>query len=216
MPQYTLADLENSIYSTLDNNTLFYPQAEVDRAINEALRVVNCFTGFLQTSAVVSGGTDALRAYYRVPDGILFPLAVHWKNRQLRRNSLQAITGRHRDWSDRPSSVFGAPADWIPVGIRTFAIHPQDSVASNALTVYGVSDTTELALATDVVQLEDEAADSVSHLAAHALQIKEGGKVFADSSLHYQEFLHEMKAKERWRRITHPRYWVEVGVLQEG
>jgi hypothetical protein len=215
VPQYTLADLEDSVYSTLDDNTLFYPQAEVDRAINEALRVVNCFTGFLQTSAVVSGGTDALRVYYRVPDGILFPLAVHWSGRQLRRNSLPAVASKYRDWTDRPSSVFGAPADWIPIGTRTFAIHPQDSVAANVLTVYGVSQTTALSAGSDVVQLEDEATDAVSHLAAHTLQIKEGGKVFADSSLHYQEFLHEMKAKERWRRITHPRYWVEVESVKE-
>lgn len=216
MPQYTLLDLENSVYSTLDNNTLFYPQAEVDRAINEALRVLNCFTGFLQTSVVVPGGTDADRVYYDVPDGILFPLAVHWQNRQLMRNSIPVLASKHLDWTKRSSAIHGSPADWVPLGIRKFALHPQDAVAGNTLTVYGVARTTPLVLATDVVQLPDEYADAITHLASHAVQIKEGGNIFAQASVLYQGFLHEMKSMERWRRVTHPRYWVEAESVKEG
>lgn len=216
MPQFTLADLESQVYDQLDNNTDFYVQAEVDRAINEAVRTLNLFTGFLQTTSTITGGTQAGRVFYDTPGNILFPIGVRFNTRPLKKSSLRSIGSMHRNWMTHTTVNFGPVADWIPVGTRKFALHPSDSVGSVTLQVIGVQEPTALASATDTVSVPDEHVDTLVNLASHILQLKEGGKIFADASQAYQDFLHGMKTMGRWQKLKQPRYWVEVEAQKKG
>ena len=64
MPQYQLQDLDLRVLDRLEGNSLFYVQSERYNAINEALRVLNIFTGFTQGVVSVPGGTQAGRYIY--------------------------------------------------------------------------------------------------------------------------------------------------------
>lgn len=211
--QVTLADLEANVYSQLDNNSLFYTQAEVDRAINEAVRTLNLYTGYLQESA--SGGTTtANRTFYDVPASILWPTAVYYNGRPLRKNSLGAIGMLRKEWMYDRGSVYGPVANWIPIGIRKYAIHPACSIGSVALTVEGVAEPTTLVYATDVIEFPDEFSDTLTDLAVHVLPLKEGGKVFADAASAYEDFLKGVKGITMWQRLKQPRFRVEVEAVK--
>ena len=216
MPRTSLLDLENLVYGQLDGNTEFYPQAEVDASINEGLRVLNLFTGFQQGSASITGGTDASRVYYDIPDAILYPVAVHLGGRQLLPSTVPAIAARFRDWMTASTAENGPTAYWIPFGTRKFAIYPPCSQAGVSLVVYGVLEPSELQAATDTVTVPDEFSSCLADLASHALQLKEGGAVFAAASVLYQSFLRKMRLYGRWRRLRQPRYFVEIQSRKEG
>jgi hypothetical protein len=208
MPSYTLADLEQRVYSRLENNSVFYPQAEVDAAVNECLRVLNLHTGFLQNSVVIT--SEAGRVFYDIPYPMLFPIAVTLAGRQLKRSSLPSMALKFRDWTRHASSTFGPVADWMPLGIRKLAIHPADSTGGRELKIYGVIEPTVLVGATDAIILQDEYVDILEEYAAHIIQLKEGGKIFSDASLLFLRFQEKMREYARWRNYVQPRYFVEV------
>lgn len=216
MPQYTLGDLDQRVLDRLEGNSLFYVQTERTGAINEALRVLNMFTGFTQGVVTVPGGTQIGRYIYDQPAGLLFPLAVAFNNRQLRRSTFRALTQRYRLWYQDTTTSFGPVAEWWPIGIQKFGIHPADVVGGLSLAIVGVIEPTLLVNQTDVIVLPDEFTETVVELAAHVLQLKEGGKIFSDASLLYQKFLSEMKDYGRWRYMIQPRYWVEVQAVKKG
>lgn len=207
MPLETLSGLQTQIYGQLDGNSDLYPAAELTRAINEQIRVLNLYTGFLQSSDTIT--TQANRHFYDVPDGILVPLAVDLDDRELRRSSLAALARRRRLWLRETTANLGMVSTWVPIGIRKIAIHPADAVGSRTLRVTGIAEPTALSAAGDIVQVPDEMLDAVEALTTHVLQLKEGGKTFADASSAYNAFLGQVKEWERWKRLKHPRYWVE-------
>lgn len=211
--QYTLADLESNIYSQLDDNSLFYTQAEVDRAINEAIRVLNLYTGYLQDS--VSGGTTTInRVFYDVPSDILWPTAVYYGGRVLKKATLSAVGGMNKRWLLDTGSNYGPVAEWIPIGTRKYALHPACSRGGVALTVEGVAEPTAMASATDLTEFPDEYLDTLTDLAVHILPLKEGGKVFADAATSYQEFLNGAKGISMWQRLKQPRFRVDVEAVK--
>jgi hypothetical protein len=59
------------------------------------------------------------------------------------------------------------------------------------------------------VPIPEEFIEGLVEMAAHTLQLKEGGKIFADASELYQKFLQKSKEWQRWKTLKHPRYWVE-------
>jgi hypothetical protein len=214
MATRTLAQLRTTVYAALDNNTGFYPAAEVTRALNEQVRVANLFAGFIQSSATVT--TEANRYVYPVPSPILVPLAVSLDGRPLKRTALAVLAARRRHWARETTANLGAVASWVLLGIRRFIIHPADAVGSRTITVEGISEPALLVNDSDVVQADDEILDGIQDMAAHILQLKEGGKIFADSTAGYQAFLREMKLHERWQNLRHPRFFLEKQQVKEG
>ena len=207
--QYTLADLEQNVYSQLDDNSLFYTQAEVDRAINEAIRVLNLYTGYLQESA--SGGTTtAGRVFYDTPAAILWPTAVYYGGRVLKKATLSSMGGARKRWLADTGSAYGPVAEWVPIGIRKYALHPACSRGGVALTVEGVAEPSPMVNATDLTEFPDEYLDTLTDLAVHTLPLKEGGKVFADSATSYQEFLKGVQGISMWQRLKQPRFRVDI------
>jgi hypothetical protein len=101
-------------------------------------------------------------------------------------------------------------ARWIPIGLKTFALHPIDATGGNSVTVTGVMETQQLVNPTDVCQLDDEFVTLISDYGGHRLVLKETGKTFADASLLIQGFWREMKTLKRWETFKAPRYFVQV------
>lgn len=213
---YTLADLDARVLDRLDNNSIFYPTSERYSAINEAIKVLNIYTGFLQTTVSISGGTQSGKLFYNVPSSVLFAEAVIFNNRPLRRSSIGSLGRRYRDWTSHTTVNFGAVADWAPVGLRKIAIHPADNTGGVSLQISGVQEPVKLALVGDSVQIPDEFIEIMEEYASFTLQLKEGGKIFSDASLLYQRFLHRMKELGRWTGLRQPRYFVETTSVKEG
>jgi len=216
MPSVTLEELESSVYAQLDGNVLFYTEPEVRAAINDAVRALNLYTGMLQSTLTVAGGTVAGRQIYDVPQGILYPLGVYVNSRQLDRSTLRAIGMRYRRWTEHTTANFGRMSDWIPLGITKFAVHPVDVVGGRTLQVVGVVEPAELVNGSDVINCPDTFASTVEDLASHTLQLKEGGKIFSDASVGYQAFLATAKNLMRWRTMKQPRYWIETEQVKMG
>lgn len=191
MPSVTLASLKSRVWAQLDDNTTFYPAAEVTRAINDSFQQVNLFTGIVQGPATIT--TEANRFFYTLPDSVLIPQAVDLDNRQLSRTSLRNLASRRGRWLRETSATSGPTAVWAPVGTQTIAIHPADSVGARTLRVVGILEPTLLVGDADVIDIPDELVDAIEHLAVLALIYKEGGAVFYQSTTKFQAFQDQMK-----------------------
>lgn len=206
--------MRSMVWAALDGNTAFYPQAEVDRAINEQVRVANLFVGFIQDSVTIT--TEAGKFFYAIQAPMVIPLAVSLNGKRLNRSSLPVLVATKRNWLNDTTANTGPVMSWIPLGIRRLAIYPADAAGGRTLTVDGVVDPTPLVNGTDVIEAQDEVLDGIQQMTAHVLQLKEGGKVFADSTTAYQNFLRQMKLAEMWNEIVHPRWFLEKQQVKEG
>ena len=160
--------------------------------------------------------TVANRHVYAVPGPMLVPMAVSLNGKQLKRTAFRVLAARNRTWWRETTANTGPVMSWVPLGIRRLAIHPADAVGGRTLKVDGIIEPTQLVNGTDVVEAEDTILDGIQQMAAHVCQLKEGGKVFADSTAGYQAFLKEMKGLEVWKLLKHPRFWLEREQVKEG
>ena len=205
MSSVTLESLKNRVWAQLDDNTRFYPAAEVTRAINDSFQQLNLFTGIVQGPQNIT--TEANRFFYPLPASIIVPFAADLDGRQLKRSSLRHLSSRRQNWLKEATT--GPPSVWVPVGNRTLAIYPKDSVGGRTLRIVGVLEPTLLVNNSDEIDLPDEMTDAIEDLAVLGLQLKEGGKPFADASTKYQDFLRDVTIWQRWRGIKHPRFFIE-------
>jgi hypothetical protein len=206
--------MRQQVWSSLDGNTAFYPQQEVDRAINEQVRLHNLLLGFYQDDVQIT--TVAGTTFYAIPEPMVVPLAVSFGGRQLRRSSLAAMGRARRNWTRETTATSGPVTSWIPIGVRMLAIHPLDAVGGRTITVYGICDPPLLVNDGDIVQAPDEVLDSIQEMAAHVLQLKEGGAVFAGSVGSYQDFQKETDTLTVWRELSRPRFDLERQAPREG
>ncbi len=210
MPSWTLGQLSEFVYDRVENNELLYTQPEVTAAINEALRIINIFTGFNEDSVQLRGFTVANQLLYQTPTDMLFPTRVAFEGRDLDKVGLRLMGQTYRNWATDTTDTYGPVARWIPIGLKTFALHPIDATGGNSVTVTGVMETQQLLNSTDVMQLDDEFVTLVTEYAGHRLPLKETGKTFADASLLIQAFWSEMKTLKRWETFKAPRYFVTL------
>ncbi len=214
MPSVSLGTLKSRVWAQLDNNTRFFPDVEVTRAINDSLCQLNLFTGIVQGPVELT--TQAGRYFYRLPGSVLCPIAVDLDGRQLRRTSVHNLASRRRMWLRETSANHGPTSLWAPLGTGAVAIHPADSVGGRTLRVVGILEPTRLVYDSDLVDLPDEMTDAIEHLSVLAMQLKEGGSVFYQASRKYEEFQKEVVAWIRWRDVQQPRYRVEKPAVKTG
>lgn len=206
--------MRSMVWAGLDDNTAFYPLAEVDRVINEQVKVSNLFVGFIQDPVTIT--TEAGKFIYGIPEPMVVPLAVSLNGKRLNRTSLPVIAAKTRNWLNETTANTGPVMSWIPLGIRRLAIHPADAAGGRTITVDGIINPTPLVNGTDVIQAADEVLDGIQQMAIHVLQLKEGGKVFADSTSSYQGFLKQMKLAQIWQDLKAPKFWLEKQQVKEG
>lgn len=205
----TLSDFETAIWNRMEDNTLFYPAAEVSLVVHEVMDISNLFAGHYQGYVDIAGGTVANQVIYDVPANMLLVLAVWFAGVELQKTTLAALAGRNRQWLRDTTATTGQPVSaWAPVGMRKFALSPADAVAGNALRIFGVLEPADL---TDEspVPLPTGFEDIALEYGAHRLPYKEGGKPFADATKVLPHFQRKLKESMRWTEISFPRFWIE-------
>lgn len=206
MPTVTLAELEEKVWATLDNNRLEFPEPTVRAAINECLFRVNIACGFSQALVPISGGTVLNQHVYSRPAGILIPIRVDFNKVELQRISLRRLARKYPNFS----TDTGEPTRWAAIGLRKFVLHPGDSVGGATLEMSGVAPLTPLVLPSQTVTLEDQFVDMLLNYARPRLLLKEGGKALADAVQSYKAMMGQMQTLTLWRSLVLPRYGLAV------
>jgi hypothetical protein len=209
MPTVTLANLEDYVYSTLEQNNLFYPAAEVDSCINDAIRILNLFTGFLNNTATVAAIKTA--SIYSVPAGILIPTKVMFGTRTLEKSSVTKISMAYPCWMNETAADAGIPVSyWFPIGVTKFGIYPRPAANGTNLSVTGVAEPDLLTTGASTIAYPTEFADILEVYAEHAVQLKAAGVVAKASMSAYQDFLGRMNELKRYKAKIAPRFTVLV------
>lgn len=209
MPSVTLGDLKARVYGRIDNNVDLFPAAEVARAINCGIGVLNLFSGFLQKTAPVD--TVAGQYLYSTPTGILIPLRVDLDDSFLDKTNLQSLNHSAPAWMLENSANTGQlPYHWCPVGVSKFVIHPADSVGGRQMDVTGVAEPTPLVNDGDVIGYPNEFADAIEDYAAHYLMLKCGGVVAIQAMYQYAAFMRRANELKRYKSKIAPTFRVEV------
>lgn len=208
MPTVNLGNLRTRVYSRLEDNSLFHSYPEVDGAINDAVRVLNLFTGFIQKTDTVT--TVANTGVYDVPSTILIATRVAFNGRYLTPAPMSDFGLSYPRWISETTAQAGTNVThWVPLGMRKFAIYPIDPVGSNTLTVTGVAEPTVLSADADEIQYPSEFGDILEEYAAHLVMIKAGGVVAKTAMLHYQSFLKRMGDLKRYKSKINPVFYIE-------
>jgi hypothetical protein len=188
-----------------------YSDAEIHRAMDDAIRVANAHTGYVQQTTSHSNFTVANQSIYSVPSGYLFFTKVALSGRVLDKTSVKALSNRHPEWLGETTTNTGIPVSrWAPIGLNRFCLHPAPSTANLTITCSGVKETSSLTLDTSVIPFPDEMSDMVEDLVVHYLQLKEGGLIFNQAVALYQKFLSKMKELSRYSTYRNPRFYVEA------
>lgn len=213
MPVTTLLNLRTQVYARLDGNTALYTAAEVDAAVNEAIRTLNLLTGFYQTRAEVSITSRSNRKFYQTPDGIIVPLGVYVDSLPLTKTTISRLTMEYPDWFGERSSSNAPAMLWAPMGLRTIVIYPPTHIAGQLITVTGIGEPPLLSSDSDTIPINDDLSDVLEDLAFHVLPLKVGGMEFQQQLPVYRGFLGRAKDVKRWVGYRNPRLWIE-GMLE--
>ncbi len=210
MPTWTLDQLDQLVLDRVEGNNILYSVPERYSVINQAIRIINLFSAFNETSIELPGFTVANQLLYSIPSPIIFPTRIAFEGRDLDKTGLKLAAQTYRSWAVDTTDTYGPVARWIPIGIKTFALHPIDAQGGNDLTITGVAEPNQLVNPDDVMQLDDEFVSLIADYGGHRLCLKEAGKTFADASVLIQAFWREMKTLKRWDTFKAPRYFVQV------
>lgn len=209
MPSVTLGSLVSRVYQYLENNTLFYTRDDVVSAVNEAVRTLNLFTGFLQSSAPMML-TVKNRVFYDVPSTILLLQRVKFRGRYLEPVGLTAYSNTEPNWMLARTTTRNIPVTyWIPIGMTRFALSPADGIGGGQMILTGVTEPTPLVTDDQVMQFPNEYDTTVIELAKHTVQLDEGGVIFAQAATGYQDFLSDEKKLSLFRALKMPSYYVD-------
>jgi hypothetical protein len=206
-----LSDLQLRVLDRLDNNTFLYTNLEITSALNECVRVANILTGYMQVSIDVPTGTVANRVWYDVPLGILIPLRVQLDGLYLQKTSYNDLGQIHPGWQTQTTATTGKTIlEWIPMGLKRFALYPADSYGGEELTVTGVQEPALLVNPNDSLVIPAEYVELITECAAHVLQLKEGGRIFQDSMSMFKRAMGKMKQMSIWQGDRQPFYRPEA------
>jgi len=208
LARISLADLRERVYHRVEENRVFYAVEQVDEAINEALRVLNLFTGYNQDTVTLAPSV-AGRVFYDIPASVIVPFQVIFERKSLEKTSISGLVRLVPDAFSQSSLAFGRPFYWAPIGIRKFALVPQDRRGGGELEVVGVMEPTPLVAPADSAQLADEFSELVEDYAFYTLTLAEGGAIFADASRLYQKFLGRMKELNMYQTMKNPQYFID-------
>jgi len=183
MAAFTLEELRSQTYSRLEDNTWLYAETEVTSAINEAVSVINCQTGWFQNTYPVSTTTTvADRHIYDIPAEIIFPQRVVFEGQVLEKSSLWALANNWPTFLRDTTETTGKQVSrWCALGIRKIAIHPADSVGGGDLYITGITEPGTLVEDTDSLILPKEGVPIICDYAAHIVQCKLQGTPFMQS-----------------------------------
>ena len=211
MATVTRGQLRTNVLTRLGGNNEFFTDEEIWRAIDDSIRAINLYTGFIQQTTTHTNFTVSGQSVYDVPSGYLFLTKMEYDGRVLDKTSLHRLSNAFPSWPKDTASNSGLPvARWAPLGLTKIAIHPAPSTSNLTIKLSGVVDQTALASDITTIPLPDEFAGMIEDLASVYLQLKQGGQVFRQSAVLYEAFLRRMKELKRFTTIKMPSYRAEV------
>lgn len=212
MQSATVGQLDTRVLNRIDNNSILYGQAERYIYYNEAQRVLNLITGFLQTTVAVPSATVVNRVWYDVPSPILIPLKVQFNGTYLHKSSLTRIGQTNPTWTkDTSANVGYPPASWVPVGLTKFGLHPAGSIGGAEILVTGIKEPTLFTTSDQdqVIPFPSNYLEAMEDLSAFSIQLKEGFPLFQAAFILYQKFMAKMGEQSRWRGLMMPVFPIE-------
>lgn len=209
MPSVTLANLQQSVYDTLDQNKLEFPLANVTAVINQAAYILNILTGFNQATVMAPGYSQPNQLEYPTPPGILIPTRLDIEGIEIERTSLRKIAGKSINWAVENSASYGPTSSWAPIGLQQFVIHPQDAFGGLLMEVTGVAPFTQLVNADDEINLDNQFTDILPTYSKIRLLLKEGGQPFANAMRDMPELVRKIRLMSRWGEYGYTDYWLQ-------
>lgn len=191
----TLADLQARLAERYDSSP-YWTADQARRAINEALRLWNAYTGFWRTRVTLVGG--GVGGY--VPDDPFVPLAgtlaykttVEYLTTPLLPTSLMEMSLLKPTWMSDTCATGGSvptlPVYWFPISLNQFCTWPAPP-AGGTLYVNGIRATPTLVNAGDFLNLGDEEHDVILGYALHRLSLSQGATALNQTKPLFQAFL---------------------------
>lgn len=214
--QVTLANLRARVWGRLDDNQLFYPQAQVDRIINESARLVNLYIGFSQDR--VFGGqtaevtTDQINKpkvmFYRIPSPIIIPMKLYIAGKEVKRSTPGEMGESLRTWLR--GDPYQSSMKWVPIGLKMYALSPPDQPGNQTIEVMGITTPRTLVNANDTLNLDDGGASIIEDLSVMGLVFKEGNKTFADVTRGMEGWFKKLRPQQEWVNGINPLYQQET------
>lgn len=212
MPTVSLSKLKESVYSQIDDNTLFFTDTEVTWAINEAIRLGNLFCGWITgTLDAPNGGTTiADRVVYRVPYEMAVPQKVVFEGKELDKVGLFQLFRGWPDWMKDTTATTGDPvARWCPYALDRIILHPADAVGGGLLQITGIVTPDELVSDTDTISIPKTAITMIADYAAHIVQCKLGNVPLTQSMPMYRSYEALIKQYRIWSNYKQPNFWLD-------
>lgn len=188
-----LQQLYARVYALLENNTEFYREQEVRKAILNGLRWLNLCTGFYRITVPII--LQPGQWLYNLPSQILHPIRVATDIRQLERVSLSSIGRDNRNWMhEMENGGSGKTEFWASFGAGRILIgYPPENHASTAY-VDGIAEPSLPSGLLDMIDLPADYYDWLIHYAAADCMLKCGGIVADASSAIYSKLASEVPA----------------------
>lgn len=198
----TLANLQALVAARLQN-PLFFSQAEVNYALNQAIRDFQLGTAFwvgrfvmptLAAKPIYNIGTTPAFQVNGVTQ-LLMPLRMSFNGLPIDPCSLDDLDNGYPGlpgWQLTTTATPGAPTQpilWSPVGISYFAIYPADAAGNNSLQVDGVLRAPVLVNQGDFINIDSSNVPPLVSEAICTLSTKRGGVAFQKAQAGHAEFM---------------------------
>lgn len=210
MATISLSSLKASTYDRLENNSVFYTSAEVVGSINDAIKVLNLFTGFITGTGTAS--SVATTSMYEVPSNIFLVTRVRYNGRELDPLRFSALCEGSPRWMTEVASADGPVSTYTPLGLqinKKVILHPAPDITGATIEFFGITEPALLVNDSDTINCSAEFADIIASFAAHDRMTKNGGVVARDAMLVYKAFLKRMESLKRYRAKVNPRLQLE-------
>ncbi len=200
MPNLSLAALRVKLYDRVEQNYLLYPNSDTDRALNEALKVTNLFSGWSQ-GRTPAGFSVVNRVIYSKPSGMLFPMKLYMDNREIPKESITTLANTEQKWI---KGIGVRTRYWAPIGLNLFALYPSDKLGGRYLEMWGITEPAKLVNESDTATIADELVDLVVEHAFMNMVVKEGGRVQSDAARLYKPWIQKVNALRFWEAKINP------------
>jgi hypothetical protein len=161
---------------------VFWRDDELNRILQESLRVYNSITGFWRTRQLITTAADTV--YYLVNGTITSSLRVSFNDHPLIPSALVDLDMGQESWESQNTSLSTCPNEPQIYGIgalNLIAIWPADHDGGNELSVDGIAQTPILTSDAQFIDIGTEELSVLLDYCQHVALFKEGGTEFNDT-----------------------------------
>ena len=197
--QVTLAQLRSMAFNRIQNSN-FWADAEVDDAINEAIRIWQLRVGFWKQRFVIT--TTANRCIYdtgSIPQlqtggvtQVLMPLRIAFNSLPMDPTSIFDMDNGFPNWQVETTATDGVPSRpsiWGPIGCNKFFIWPADADGNGSLQMDALVRAPVLTNDGDYINIDASEITVFLDYVNHVLMFKRGGAPFQSTMPKLQSFM---------------------------